>query len=140
MASFSSCTWAVEQLPGLPLAEANKMHAVGIKTTVDLLNLSHTPPQQAAIAHRLGIPLPALRKWRAMADLARLPTVGCVHCGLLLHGGIASVQQLSQTPAHRLHAQLLRFHVATLQRRDLCPTISEVQQWVSEAKTLSLAD
>jgi hypothetical protein len=140
MAAFSSCTWTIEQLPGLPGDEIEKMHNAGILTTVDLLKSSQTAPQQAAIAHRLTIPLQSLRKWRAMADLARLPSVGCVHCGLLLHGGIASVHQLSQTPAHRLQAQLLRFHVATLQRRDLCPTIAEVQQWIAEAKALHSAD
>ena len=44
------------------------------------------------------------------------------------------VKQLSQTPIHRLHSQIMRLHVATMQSKDLCPSVEIVKQWVMEAK------
>ncbi len=69
-----------------------------------------------------------------MADLARIPSVGTQYCGLLLHAGIGSVAQLAEVPTHRLHQQIMRLQVATMQRRDLCPAIELVQQWSQQAK------
>lgn len=135
--TLRSSSWPVAQLPGLPAAQVAAMAAVGIHTTADLLVQGATPTQQGAMAPRLQITVSELRKWLAMADLARIPTVGCGYCGLLLHGGIASVVQLSQTPAPRLHGQLLRLHVATMQRRDLCPSLTTVRQWITEAQVLT---
>ncbi|TVQ64783.1 MAG: DUF4332 domain-containing protein [Spirulina sp. DLM2.Bin59] len=134
--TLRSRSWPVAQLPGLPAAQVAAMAAMGIHTTADLLAQGRTPAQQGAMAPRLHLAVAELRKWLAMADLARVPTVGCTYCGLLLHGGIASVVQLSQTPAPRLHSQLLRLHVATMQRRDLCPTLTMVRQWITEAQVL----
>jgi len=54
----------------------------------------------------------------------------------LLHAGICSVTQLAQTPAHKLHQQILRLQVATLQRRDLCPHVEEVAGWIKQARML----
>ncbi len=135
--TLRSRSWPVAQLPGLPATQVATMAAMGIHTTADLLVQGATPAQQGAMAPRLNLAVAELRKWLAMADLARVPTVGCTYCGLLLHGGIASVVQLSQTPAPRLHSQLLRLHVATMQRRDLCPSLTTVRQWIAEAQVLT---
>ncbi|WP_143874578.1 DUF4332 domain-containing protein, partial [Nostoc linckia] len=35
---------------------------------------------------------------------------------------------------HRLHKQILRLQVATMQRRDLCPAIELVERWSQEAR------
>jgi Domain of unknown function (DUF4332) len=39
-------------------------------------------------------------------------------------------------PAHKIHQQLLKLHVATLQRRDLCPDLAQVQGWIKQARVL----
>jgi Domain of unknown function (DUF4332) len=49
---------------------------------------------------------------------------------------VASVVQLAATPIYRLHKQILRLQVATMQRRDLCPAVEVVQQWIQQAKLL----
>jgi predicted flap endonuclease-1-like 5' DNA nuclease len=84
----------------------------------------------------LPIKVQYVNKWVALADLARVPGIGCQYCGLLLHAGICSVTQLAQTPAHKLHQQILRLQVATLQRRDLCPHVEEVAGWIKQARML----
>jgi predicted RecB family nuclease len=135
-----SCDWPIEQLPGLSQDEQSQLQNCGIKTTKALVKQGKTPEQRLALASKLQIHLRYVNKWIALADLARIPGVGTQYCGLLLHAGIGSVAQLAQTPAHRLHQQIMRLQVATIQRRDLCPAIALVQQWCQQARTVLSAE
>ena len=128
--------WSIDKLPGLPENEQKLLQNLGIVTTKDLLNRANTPQAKQTLASLLQINIKYVNKWVALADLARLPSVGCQYCGLLLHAGIASVKQLAQTPIHRLHPQIMRLHVATMQRKDLCPSVDMVKQWIQEAKLI----
>lgn len=127
---------AIAALPGLSERDRARLQACGIETTQQLLSRTRTVSAKRAIAHQLQIHPQYLNKWVALADLARVPSVGGQYCGLLLHSGIASVAQLAQTPVHRLHRQILRLQVATMQRKDLCPPVELVQQWIAEALTV----
>ena len=128
--------WPITELPGIDTKTAAELTAVGIVDTAQLLAgtetlISSNQPQLAAIVStRPG------RKLLALAQLAQIPSVGCKYCGLLLHAGVASIEQLSQTPPQQLHQLVLRLHVALLQRRDLTPRIDQVQNWVQQAKTI----
>ncbi len=128
--------WPIEQLPGLSTEQVTQLKACGINTTEELLQKGGTPQLQQELANQLQISLQYVRKWVALADLARIPSVGCQFCGLLLHSGIASVSQLSQTNIQRLRHQILRLQVATMQRRDLCPSVGLVKQWLEEGRSL----
>jgi Domain of unknown function (DUF4332) len=129
--------WPITALPGVDTKTAAELTAVGIIDTEQLLastepqSSSSNQPQLAAIVStRPG------RKLLALAQLAQIPSVGCKYCGLLLHAGVASIEQLSQTPPQQLHQLVLRLHVALLQRRDLTPRIDQVQSWVQQAKAI----
>jgi len=135
-----SCDWSIEQLPGLSEEEQSKLQNCGIKTTLALVKQGKTLEMRVALANKLQVHLQHVNKWMALADLARIPSVGIQYCGLLLHAGIGSVGQLTQTPTHRLHRQILRLQVATMQRRDLCPAIELVQQWSQQAKIVLSAE
>lgn len=136
VSSISSCHWPIEQLPGLSQQEQSQLQNCGITTTGALVKQGKTPADRLALANKLQIHLQYVNKWVALADLARIPSVGTQYCGLLLHTGIGSVAQLATTPIHRLHQQLMRFVVATMQRRDLCPSIEQIQQWNQQARTI----
>ncbi|MBC1222901.1 DUF4332 domain-containing protein [Nostoc sp. UCD121] len=131
---FASRDWPIEQLPGLSHDEQSQLQNCGITSTVALVKQGKTLEARLALANKLQIHLQYVNKWMALADLARIPSVGVQYCGLLLHAGIGSVAQLAQTPTHRLHQQIMRLQVATMQRRDLCPAIELVQQWSQQAK------
>lgn len=133
---ISSSHWPIEQLPGLSQEEQCQLQNCGITTTGALVKEGKTAVDRLALANKLQIHLQYVNKWVALADLARIPSVGTQYCGLLLHAGIGSVAQLATTPIHRLHQQLLRFVVATMQRRDLCPSIEQVQDWNQQARTI----
>lgn len=48
-----------------------------------------------------------------------------------------SSPQLAQVSIQQLHRQILRFQVANLQRRDLCPDIAVMLAWIEQAKILT---
>ena len=131
---IQSCDWPIEQLPGLSQEEQSNLHLCEIKTTGGLLNQGKTLESRLVLASKLQVHLQYVNKWIALADLSRIPSVGTQYCGLLLHSGIGSVAQLVETPTYRLHKQIMRFQVATIQRRDLCPSVELVQQWSQEGR------
>jgi hypothetical protein len=133
---MASASWAIDLLPGLAADDVARLVDREIQTTSDLLNLGKTQDQRNVLATELQTPIRQLNKWVALADLARIPSVGCEYCGLLLHAGIASPLQLAHSSIGQLHRQLLRLHVSTLRRRDLCPTPDYIGLWIQQARLL----
>ena len=134
---LKSKSWSIERLPGLSSEHQTKLVDRDITTTAKLLQTAATPEQKILLANKLQIDVKYVNKWVALADLARVPSVGCQYCGLLLHAGIASPTQLAQIPVLRLHQQILKLQVATMQRRDICPGVEIVQNWIEQAKIIN---
>jgi hypothetical protein len=132
----TSANWLIEQLPGLSEQNVHHLASVGIQTTYQLLQKGDTAAQRHQLAAQLRLHPKYVNKWVALADLARIPSVGCQYCGLLLHTGISSTKQLAQTSLDILHRHVLRFYVANLQRRDLCPLKEELAEWIQQAQQL----
>lgn len=128
--------WPLAQLPGLSYENQSQLLECGITTTGQLIQKANTPATRQALAGELQIHIQYVNKWVALADLARVPSVGCQYCGLLLHAGVSSVTHLAEIPPHRLHQQILRLHVATMQRRDLCPSVEQVLLWIKQARSI----
>ena len=133
-----SC-WPIENMPGLSTQDRELLLQHRIKTNFDLLKQSQTTHSKQLLASQLKLSIMQLSKWVALADLGRIPSVSNQYCGLLLHSGIISTVQLSQTPLARLHPTIKRLHVATMQRRDLVPNVGQVRNWIEEAKILSVS-
>jgi hypothetical protein len=89
------CHWPIASLPGVDEKLQQDLAALGITDTQRLLKVSAA--KHVALAAELEQPLRQLKKIMALASLAQVPAVGCEYCGLLLHGGIASIEQLSST-------------------------------------------
>lgn len=128
--------WRLQDLPGLSDEQQEQLFKCGIHTTLQLYCQTNTPAKRDELARQLHIHPQYVNKWAAMADLARVPAIGCQYCGLLLHAGIASPEQLALMPLHRVHKQILKFQVANLQRPDLCPSLKEVQDWIEQSRQL----
>ncbi|MHC5831976.1 MAG: DUF4332 domain-containing protein, partial [Nostoc sp.] len=77
--------WPIEQLPGLSQEEQSQLQNCGITSTVQLIKQGKTLEERVALANKLQIHLQYVNKWIALADLARIPSVGTQYCGLLLH-------------------------------------------------------
>ncbi|MEG5064524.1 DUF4332 domain-containing protein [Microcoleus sp. B3-A4] len=129
--------WPIANLPGLSKENQSQLEECSITTTGQLIRMTKTQAAKVLLANQLQINIQYVNKWVAMANLARIPSVGCQYCGLLLHAGVASPAQLAQMPVERLHQQVLRLHVATMQRNDLTPSVDRVQKWVQQARLVS---
>ncbi|MEG4280192.1 DUF4332 domain-containing protein [Microcoleus sp. MON1_C1] len=129
--------WPIAHLPGLSKENQSQLEECSITTTGQLIRMTKTQAAKVLLANQLQINIQYVNKWVAMANLARIPSVGCEYCGLLLHAGVASPAQLAQMPVERLHQQVLRLHVATMQRNDLTPSVDRVHKWVQQARLVS---
>lgn len=127
----------IDQLPGLSSHDHSQLLSCGIQTTRHLLQATQTPLQRQALATRLHTRIQRIQKWSALASLSQIPAVGCQYCGLLLHAGVVSPAQLAQTPLSKLHQQILKLHVATMQRPDLCPDLGQISEWIEQAQHMS---
>lgn len=128
--------WAISQLPGISDEQKRQLKALDINTTLELLKATHNQSARLNLAQQLNSHIKHINKWTALAKLACIPSVGCQYCGLLLHAGISSPQQLALIPVAQLHTQLKRLQVKLMQRADLSPNIVQLSQWISEAKQL----
>ena len=133
---IQSSDWPIAQLPGLSPQDVSQLQECGITSTRALIEKAKTPAARLALANQLQIHVQHVNKWLALADLARIPSVGCQYCGLLLHAGVSSVTQLANIPVYRLHQQILKLQVATMQRRDLCPSLDQISQWIQQGRSI----
>jgi hypothetical protein len=126
----------IQNLPGLSEPQAQSLASHGLTTTEHLRRQGQSPAQRQALAKTLAVPERYIAKWVILAELARLPAVGCTYSGLLLHAGIVSVGQLADSAAPTLYTRIKRLHVKTMQRSDLCPSPDQVSTWIQQAKQL----
>ncbi|MEO0648068.1 MAG: DUF4332 domain-containing protein [Cyanobacteria bacterium J06650_10] len=136
MPMTQSVSHPIESLPGLDPTQVASLKAGGIETTFDLLRQGNSQGQRQQLSSQLNINIKYINKWTALANLARIPAVGCEHCGLLLHAGVSTPQQLAGMSVQRLHPLLRRLQVQLLNRADLAPDTGQVATWIQQAKTM----
>jgi hypothetical protein len=130
--------WPIESLPGLHPQDCQKLKEYGIETTLQLLQQTRKDSSKQNLAATMQVHLQHITKWAALADLSRVPSVGCQYCGLLLHVGICSVSQLTQVSSHSLQKRILRLQVATIQQPDgVHRNFGLIAQWIQEARQLT---
>ncbi|MEM6451149.1 MAG: DUF4332 domain-containing protein [Cyanobacteria bacterium P01_D01_bin.105] len=134
----TTTNYSIDQLPGLSAAQIAQLHQLGIATTLDLLRQGNRLPQRQQLSKQLSTNIRDINKWVALANLARIPGVGCIYCGLLLHAGVSTPQQLSSMTVQRLHPQLLRLQVQLFNRADLAPSVGQVAGWINQAKAMAV--
>lgn len=133
---ITSCYWEISELPGLGTDNIKLLNKCGIENTQQLLTRGSNNANKIALSNQLGINIRDISKWVAMSDLARVPSIGYQYCGVLLHSGVSSVNQLSQMSIQQLHKQILRLYVGTWQSRQLCPSVDVIHTWIKQAKIL----
>ena len=132
------CNYPIGSLPGVSAAQARQLSDFGISTTFDLLRQGNSVLQRQALSAKLNAHIKHINKWTALANLARIPGVGCDYCGLLLNAGVSTPQQLATMSAQRLHPQLRRLQIQLLNRADLAPDVAQVANWIRHAKQMQL--
>ena len=126
----------IDEVEGIGPAYSEKLAAIGIVTTADLLAAGSTRAGRARIADQTDISHTLIREWVDKADLMRVPGVGTQYSDLLELAGVDSPAELSHRNAANL-AQTFQDAVAarpgTVRR---IPTETEIAGWIETAAKL----
>jgi predicted flap endonuclease-1-like 5' DNA nuclease len=125
----------LEEIEGVGAAYGQKLSAVGITTTDELLAKGATASGRKALAEQSGIGEGLILRWVNHADLYRVSGIGKQFAELLEAAGVDSVPELAQRVASNLYGQLQEVQ----QQKKLSgklPGLSQVEDWVAQAKSL----
>lgn len=125
----------IENIEGIGPVYATRLGEFGVKTTADLLDLGKTRKGREDLVNMTGIAMALVLKWVNMADLMRVPGIGEEFSELLEKAGVDTVRELrNRDPANLFEALMKTSQTYNLVRR--APYLSEVENWVAEAKKL----
>jgi uncharacterized membrane protein len=122
-------------IEGIGKVYSKKLHTAGITNVDELLEKGSTPKGRKEIIKATGISEKRLLRWVNMADLYRVQSIGKEYADLLEAAGVDTVPELAQ----RAPASLLEKMTAANAQKKLVrrlPTISQVENWVAQAKSL----
>ena len=129
----------IEDVEGIGPAYAEKLAAIGIATTSDLLNAGAKPYARERIAEQTGISSKLIRDWVDKVDLMRVPGVGPQYSDLLEAAGVDSPAELAQRNPTNL---AITVQEVVAERPGIVrriPTEAEIAAWVLAASTLETA-
>lgn len=127
--------YKVEQIEGIGAVYGEKLNAVGIKTTDELLAKCATPKGRKELEEVSGIAGALILKWANHADLMRINGVAGQFAELLEAAGVDTVKELK----HRVPANLLAKMEEINAKKNLVnrvPGLPEIEKMVQQAKEL----
>lgn len=127
--------YKIDEIEGIGKVYAEKLEAVGVKTTDDLLDKAASKKGRSELAEETGISEKLILKWANHADLFRIKGVAGQFAELLEAGGVDTVKELRHRVPANLHAKLVEINEV----RNLCnrvPSESEIAKMVAQAKEL----
>jgi predicted flap endonuclease-1-like 5' DNA nuclease len=117
---------------------AEKLRAVGVRSTNALLSLGATRKGRQTLADKSGIGEALILRWVNHADLFRIKGVGEEYSDLLEAAGVDTVVELAQRHPANLREQVAAANAERKRVRQL-PTPDQVKGWVKQAKRLKRA-
>ena len=127
--------YKVEQIEGIGEVYAEKLNAVGVKTTEDILAKCATPKGRQALADETGISGKLILKWTNHADLMRINGVAGQFAELLEASGVDTVKELKHRGPANLQAKMEEVN-AEKNLVNRVPNLPEVEKLVAQAKEL----
>lgn len=128
-------SYNIEEIEGIGQVFADKLRAIGIKTTEELLDRAATPKGRKEIAEETGISDKLVLRWANHADLFRIKGVAGQFAELLEAAGVDTVKELRHRVAANLQPKLVEVNEA----KNLCnrvPAVAEVEKMIAQAKEL----
>jgi predicted flap endonuclease-1-like 5' DNA nuclease len=129
----------ITEVEGIGPANAEKLAAVGIATTGDLLAAGAKPHDRERIAAATGISAKLIRDWVDKVDLMRVPGVGPQYSDLLEAAGVGSPAELAQRNPANLAVTVQEVVAARPGIVRRIPSEAEITAWIVEAGTLETA-
>ncbi len=128
-------SYSISEIEGIGPVYAEKLGAVGIKTTAAYLDRAKDPKGRKALAEETDIDASRILKWANMADLMRISGVGEEYSELLEAAGVDTVKELKHRNAANLAAKMSEVNADKKLVRQV-PSESQVVKWVEQAKSL----
>ena len=128
-------SYSINEIEGIGNVFAEKLKAIQIATTAELLNMASTKKGRHEIAESTGISESHILKWVNHADLFRINGVAGQFSELLEAAGVDTVKEFATRNAENLHAKLIE----TNEKSHLSgrvPTVESLHEMIAHAKTL----
>lgn len=126
----------ISKIKGIDTGLQTKLEAEGIRTTEQLLEHTQTSKQRTELAQKAGTTAVVLKELANRADLMRLKGVGGDFSNLLEEAGVNSCKELQHRTPERLQQTLAELHTSKKIGHH-SPTLAQVTEWITEAKTLA---
>jgi predicted flap endonuclease-1-like 5' DNA nuclease len=123
----------IADVEGIGPAFADKLRAIGIKTTDDLLMAGATHEGRVRIAEQAGLSGDLVRTWVDKADLMRVPGIGPQYSDLLVAAGVDSPAELVQRNPANLAITLQEVVAARPGIVRRIPSEADVAEWIAAA-------
>ncbi|WP_291992669.1 DUF4332 domain-containing protein [Candidatus Accumulibacter sp. ACC003] len=125
----------LSEIEGIGEAYAAKLEAAGIASLESLLRTCCQKSGRKETAEKSGISEKLILGWVNRADLSRIKGVSTQYSDLLECAGVDTVPELAQRNAENLQAKMAELNGEKNLVRKI-PTLSQVQDWVAQAKDL----
>jgi predicted flap endonuclease-1-like 5' DNA nuclease len=126
---------SIIEVEGIGKVYSQKLKAVGIATSEDLLEKGATPAGREKIAKETGISHARILRWVNHVDLFRIKGIETQFAELLEAAGVDTVPELAQRNAAHLYAALSEVKQNKHLVRRL-PSQDQVADWIKQAKRL----
>ena len=125
----------IVDVEGIGPGYGEKLEAVGVKTTDDLLERGATQKGREELEAASGIGRVLILKWVNRVDLYRINGIGSEYSDLLEVAGVDTVPELSYRNAENLTQTMAEANAARNLVRRL-PALEVVADWIEQAKQL----
>jgi len=125
----------IVDVEGIGPVYGEKLEAVGVKTTDDLLQRGATQKGREELEAASDIGRVLILKWVNRVDLYRIDGVGSEYSDLLEVAGVDTIPELSYRNAENLTQTMAEANAARNLVRRL-PTLEMVTDWIEQAKKL----
>ncbi len=125
----------IVDVEGIGPVYGEKLEAVGVKTTDDLLERGATQKGREELEAATDIGRVLILKWVNRVDLYRIDGVGSEYSDLLEVAGVDTVPELAYRNAENLTQTMAEANAARNLVRHL-PTLETVAAWIEQAKKL----
>lgn len=127
--------YKVEDIEGIGPVNATILQQAGITDTVTLLARCSDSSGRNQVIAATGLSESRLLKWVNMADLMRISGVGSEFSELLEAAGVDTITELRRRKAEYLAAMMEQINLTRNLTRTV-PSVTQVQTWIEQAKTL----
>lgn len=122
-------------IEGIGEAYSAKLEDAGVSSLENLLKTCCEKKGRKEIAEKSGISEKLILNWVNRADLSRIKGVSTQYADLLECAGVDTVPELAQRNAENLQAKMAEVNEEKSLVRKV-PALSQVQDWVAQAKEL----